>query len=77
VSSPSLNPNEKPSNAAHQIPDTDMWNEDNMHHSPSFILQTFTPKLQVCESEPRELKKEAMDNNDPNNYKFWRKSQKN
>uniref|UniRef100_A0A8C6EVK4 CHHC U11-48K-type domain-containing protein n=1 Tax=Marmota marmota marmota TaxID=9994 RepID=A0A8C6EVK4_MARMA len=57
-----------------QIPDTDMWNEDNMHHSPSFILQTFTPKLQVCESEPRELKKEAMDNNDPNNYKFWRKT---
>nr|XP_005325187.2 gametocyte-specific factor 1-like [Ictidomys tridecemlineatus] len=72
VSFPSLEPSEKPSNAAHQIPDTDIWNEDNMHHSPSFILQTFTPKMLVCESDPRELKKEVTDN-DPNNYKSWRK----
>nr|XP_026254401.1 gametocyte-specific factor 1-like [Urocitellus parryii] len=77
VTFPSLEPNEKPSNAAHQIPDTDIWNEDNMHHSPSFVLQTFTPKMLVCESDPRDLKKEVTDNNDPNNYKSWRKGQKN
>ncbi|XP_047405732.1 gametocyte-specific factor 1-like [Sciurus carolinensis] len=71
--SPSLELNEKPSNAAHQILDPDIWNENNMYHSPSFVLQTFTPKTLVCESDSRDLKKEPMDDNHPNNCKSWRK----
>ncbi|XP_004774589.1 gametocyte-specific factor 1-like [Neovison vison] len=77
VISPSLEPNEKLSNAANQILDPDVWNIDNTHHSPSFVLKTFAPKTLVCESDSRDIKKQSMDGKHPNNYKSWRKGQKN
>ncbi|TKC52647.1 hypothetical protein EI555_004503, partial [Monodon monoceros] len=73
VTSPSLEPSEKFSDAANQIPDPDVWNVDNTHHSPSFVLKTFAPKMLVCESDSRDIKKETMDDKHPNNHKSWRK----
>ncbi|XP_037703360.1 gametocyte-specific factor 1-like [Choloepus didactylus] len=77
VTAPSLESNEKLSNAANQIPDPDVWNIDNTHHSPSFVLKTFAPKMLICESDSRDLKKETTDDKHPNNDKSWRKDQKN
>ncbi|XP_054941700.1 gametocyte-specific factor 1-like [Physeter macrocephalus] len=51
--------------------------DDNTHHSPSFVLKTFAPKMLVCESDSRDIKKETMDDKHPNNHKSWRKGQKN
>uniref|UniRef100_A0A8C3WNY5 CHHC U11-48K-type domain-containing protein n=1 Tax=Catagonus wagneri TaxID=51154 RepID=A0A8C3WNY5_9CETA len=73
VISPSLESNEKLPNAANQIPDPDVWNTDNTHHSPSFVLKTFAPKMLVCESDPRDIKNETMDDKHSNNHKSWRK----
>uniref|UniRef100_H0W252 CHHC U11-48K-type domain-containing protein n=1 Tax=Cavia porcellus TaxID=10141 RepID=H0W252_CAVPO len=67
--STSLELNEKLSNGASQIADPIVWNVGNMHHSSPFILKTFTPKLLVCESDSRDLKKEAMADNNPSNIK--------
>ncbi|XP_014691739.2 gametocyte-specific factor 1-like [Equus asinus] len=75
VISPSLEPNEKPSNAANQIPDPDIWNVDDTFHS-SFVLKIFTPKLLACESDSRDIKKETLDDKPPNNHKSRRKGQK-
>ncbi|XP_004872883.1 gametocyte-specific factor 1-like [Heterocephalus glaber] len=66
--SPSLELTEKLSSATNQIPDAVVWNVDNTDHS-SFILKTFTPKMLVCESDSRDLKKEAMADKHPNNNK--------
>ncbi|XP_053751542.1 gametocyte-specific factor 1-like [Panthera pardus] len=77
VISPSLEPNEKLSNTANQILDPDVWNIDNTYHSPLFVLKTFAPKMLVCESDSGDIKKETMDEKHPNNYKSWRKGQKN
>ncbi|XP_044917843.1 gametocyte-specific factor 1-like isoform X2 [Felis catus] len=51
--------------------------DDNTYHSPLFVLKTFAPKMLVCESDSRDIKKETMDEKHPNNYKSWRKGQKN
>ncbi|XP_072653739.1 gametocyte-specific factor 1-like isoform X2 [Canis lupus baileyi] len=50
--------------------------DDNTHHSP-FVLKTFVPKMLVCESDSRDIKKETMDDKHPNNVKSWRKGQNN
>ncbi|XP_076967044.1 gametocyte-specific factor 1-like [Tamandua tetradactyla] len=63
----SLEPNEKLPNAGNQIPDPDSWNIENTHHSPSFVLKTFVPKMLICESDSRDLKKEVIDDKHPKN----------
>lgn len=75
--SPSVELNEKLSSAANQIPDLVVWNVHNIHHSSSFILKTFTPKMLACERDSRDLKKEAMADNHPNNNKSEEQTQKN
>ncbi|XP_020020635.2 gametocyte-specific factor 1-like [Castor canadensis] len=74
---PSLESDEKlpDADAANQIPDPDIWNVDNVHHFPSFVLQTFAPKILVCESDSRDLKEATVDKH-PNNYKSQRKGWK-
>nr|XP_020020635.1 gametocyte-specific factor 1-like [Castor canadensis] len=72
---PSLESDEKLPDAANQIPDPDIWNVDNVHHFPSFVLQTFAPKILVCESDSRDLKEATVDKH-PNNYKSQRKGWK-
>uniref|UniRef100_A0A8C2VG64 Gametocyte-specific factor 1-like n=1 Tax=Chinchilla lanigera TaxID=34839 RepID=A0A8C2VG64_CHILA len=54
---------------ASQIPDPIVWDIDNMNHSSPFVLKTFTPRILVCESDSRDLKKEAMTANHHKNIK--------
>ncbi|KAM9230236.1 gametocyte-specific factor 1-like [Dugong dugon] len=72
VISPILEPNEKLSNAADQIPNPDVWKADNTHPFLSFV-KNFAPKMLACENDSRDLKKEATDDKHPNNCKSWRK----
>ncbi|XP_052603310.1 gametocyte-specific factor 1-like [Peromyscus californicus insignis] len=76
ITCPSFEGNENFSNAGNQITDPDVWNVDHMHHSPSFVLETFAPKMLVCESDSGDLQ-EAMADKHPNSYKSWGRGQRN
>ncbi|KAM5332396.1 uncharacterized protein AAES06_005585 [Glossophaga mutica] len=57
-----------------------LWKEDSnlcITGVPSFVLRTFAPKMLVCESDSRDIKKETMDEKHPNNSKSNIKSQNN
>ncbi|XP_007518362.1 gametocyte-specific factor 1-like [Erinaceus europaeus] len=75
VTPPSSELNEQSTNTTSEVPDHDAWNIDNLHHCPSFVLKTFAPKMLVCESDLRDIKKETMDDKFPSNDKYWRKAQ--
>ncbi|XP_028636919.1 gametocyte-specific factor 1-like [Grammomys surdaster] len=76
ITHPNFEENENPSSAGSQNPDPDVWNVDHTNHFPSFVLETFAPKMLVCESDSRDLQ-EAMADKHPNTSKSWGRGQKN
>uniref|UniRef100_A0A8C5KX55 Gametocyte specific factor 2 n=1 Tax=Jaculus jaculus TaxID=51337 RepID=A0A8C5KX55_JACJA len=76
VTCPSLEANEKLSNAGNHTSDSDVWNVDHTRNFPPFVLKAFAPKMLVCESDSRDLQ-EGMADKHPNNNKTWRNGQKN